>query len=175
MKRVLRILLVIFIIILSYVIQTGIFPYLALGGIKPNLLLIVTASLGYFLGDRGGIAAGLLCGLLWDLFSGPLFGLEMIILSLTGYLCGKFRRLLYVEDFAFPAALVCISDLFFGFLNYVALFLFRGRLNLPSWFRLVMLPEMLYTVLVSVPVFALLRLVYDRWIRIRPSQISETL
>lgn len=170
MKRVLRVIIILLIIIAAYVVQTGIFPFLSLGGIKPNLLLIVTAAFGYFLGEKGGMLVGLACGILWDIFSGPLLGLEMIILTLAGYLCGKFQRLLYVEDLAFPAVMICVSDLLFGLANYLILFLFRGRLNLPSWFRLVMVPEMLYTVLVSVPLFALLRLLYDRWLRIRPSQ-----
>lgn len=45
-------------IIICFVLQSTIFRSLSFGGIGPNLLIVLTASLGFMRGRKTGIAVG---------------------------------------------------------------------------------------------------------------------
>lgn len=151
----------------AFIIQTSILPALSIGQIKPNLLLIVVTSYSFMFGDRAGIFVGCYAGLVQDVFYGQLLGLSGLIYALVGYLCGKFKNLLYVEDLSFPLLMIAISDLAYGFMNYVFLFLVRNRLYLRAFLRTVVLPEMLYTVILGIVIYPLLSLLYRKVLRVR--------
>ena len=85
--------------------------------------------------------------------------------ALIGYVCGTFKRLLYVDGLAFPLLLIGISDFGYCFFSYIFLFLIRNRLFLGSFFTLVMLPELLLTMLLALPVYPLIHLCYNRFLR----------
>lgn len=149
-------------ILAAFIIQSSILPALSIGQIKPNLMLIVVASYSFMLGDRPGIFVGCLGGIVQDIFYGQVLGLSGLVYALIGYLCGKFKKLLYVEDLSFPLLMIAISDLGYGFINYVFLFLVRNRLYLRTFLRMVVLPEMLYTVLLGIIIYPLLSILYRR-------------
>lgn len=154
-------------ILAAFIIQTSVMPALSIGQITPNLMLIVVTSYSFMLGDRPGILVGCLSGIVQDIFYGQVLGFSGMVYALIGYLCGKFKKVLYVEDLSFPLLMIAISDLVYGFLNYVFLFLVRNRLYIRLFFRTMVLPEMLYTVLVSIVVYPLLSLLYRRFLRPR--------
>ena len=58
------------IIILCFLLQSTIFPSLAFACVQPNLFIIVTASFGFMRGRKEGMAVGVICGLLTDVFLG---------------------------------------------------------------------------------------------------------
>lgn len=152
-------------ILAAFIIQSSILPALSIGQIKPNLMLIVVAAYSFMLGDRAGIFVGCLGGIVQDIFYGQVLGLSGIIYALIGYFCGKFKNLLYVEDLSFPLLMIAISDFAYGFLNYIFLFLVRNRLYLRTFIRIIILPEMLYTVLLGIVIYPLLSFVYRRVLR----------
>lgn len=157
--------IIILTILAAFIIQTSILPSLAIGMIKPNLMLIVVASYSFLLGDRPGIIVGCLAGIVQDIFYGQVLGFSGIAFALIGYLCGKFKRFLYVEDLSFPLLMIAIADLAYGFLNYVFLFLVRNRLYLGLFMRTIVLPEILYTALFSIAIYPLLSLLYRKVLR----------
>ena len=53
-------------IMVCFVLQCTVFKALALASISPNLLLIVTSSLGFMRGEREGLVIGFFCGLTVD-------------------------------------------------------------------------------------------------------------
>lgn len=162
LRSIRNIILTILTILAAFVIQSAILPYIAIGETKPNLMLIVTASYAFLLGDRPGILVGFLCGLLQDIFFGPVIGFSSMVYAVIGYLCGKFKNLLYVEDLSFPLIMIGLSDFAYGFLNYVFLFLIRNRLYVQFYIRTIILPEVIYTVLLGVVVYPLLSLLYRK-------------
>ena len=62
------------VIIVSFILQCTVFRSLALASISPNLLLILTTSMGFMRGEREGLVIGFFCGLLLDIFFGSLLG-----------------------------------------------------------------------------------------------------
>lgn len=136
-------------IILCFVLQCTVFKGLSFGGIVPNLLIILTASFGFMRGEKSGLLFGFFCGLLSDIFFGSVIGMYAMIYMYIGYTNGKFSRVFYPEDIKLPLALILLSDLAYGLLCYGILFLLRGRFHITYYLLHIILPEMVYTILVT--------------------------
>lgn len=142
-------------IILCFLFQTTVFKELDFGGIVPNLLIILTASFGFMRGERTGLIIGFFCGFLADIFFGNVLGLNAMIYMYIGYANGKFNQIFFPEDIKLPLCLIFFSDLAYGFLYYVTLFLMRGRFDIRYYFLHVILPEMVYTILITLLLYPL--------------------
>lgn len=151
-----RIIAYFFVIILCFLLQTTVFQSIALADVVPNLLLIITVAIGYMRGRKEALFTGLFCGLLIDLTYGRVIGLFGLFFMIIGYLNGFCNKVYYKDDFTIPVVLVGISDFFYSFFYYIFEFLLRSRLNLGFYIRRIILPELVYTVLVSVVVYKLL-------------------
>ena len=71
-------------IIVCFVLQSALFPYIEVAGATPNLLLILTVSFGLMRGRKEGMLVGFFCGFLYDLYFGFAIGPFMIIYMLIG-------------------------------------------------------------------------------------------
>lgn len=134
---------------LCYLLQTSIMSWFTLAGVVPNVLLIFAGMLGFMRGRKVGALAGLCSGLLLDLFSANLFGMYALIYMLLGYMNGFFRKIYFGDSLRLPVILVATTDLIYGLMIYCSLFLTRGRIGLSYYFLHVMVPEMVYTVVLS--------------------------
>ncbi len=142
-----RRLIVSFLLVIScFVLQSTVFKAIAFGGIIPNLMIVLTASFGFMRGEKTGLLFGFFCGLLADIFFGNVIGLYAIIYMYIGYVNGKFNKIFYPDDIKLPLALILVSDITYGFLCYVILFLMRGRFHFTYYLLHIILPEMVYTI-----------------------------
>lgn len=146
----------ILLIIICFLLQTTVFKGLAFGGIVPNLLIVLTAAFGFMRGERTGLMVGFFCGLLADIFFGNVLGLNAMIYMYIGYFNGKFNRIFFPDDIKLPLLLIFLSDLVYGFLYYVTLFLMRGRFQLDYYFLHIILPEIVYTLLMTLLLYPLI-------------------
>lgn len=144
------------IIILCFILQSTVFQVISLADVVPNLLLIVTVASGYMRGRVEGMVTGLFCGLLVDFTSGGVIGLCALFYLIVGYINGLCNKIYYRDDFTIPIILVAVSDFIYSFLYYTFEYLLRGKTDLFFYFRRIMLPQMVYTVLVSVLLYKLL-------------------
>lgn len=150
-------------IILFFLLQTTVFQGIKLANVVPNLLLILTVCIGYMRGRTEGLLTGLLCGLMLDMVYGSVIGLYAFIFMTIGFLIGYCQKYYFTDDLIMPTLLVSISDLVYGIYYYVVEFLMRGQINFGFYFIHVILPEIIYTVLISIIVYRLLRFV-ERWL-----------
>ena len=160
-KRLLSVLFY-FIMFFCFILQCTLFKRLSFGGISHNLLLITTTSLGFMRGEKQGLLAGFVSGLFVDIFFGDVIGLYAMLYMYIGYLNGKFSRIFYPEDIKLPLALITLSDLSYGMVCYIVLFLLRGRLNFPYFFFHIILPETVYTIVMSIILYPILLTIYKR-------------
>lgn len=160
-KRLLSVLFY-FIMFFCFLLQCTLFKRLSFGGISPNLLLITTTSIGFMRGEKQGLLAGFVSGLFVDIFFGDVIGLYAMLYMYIGYLNGKFSRIFYPEDIKLPLALITLSDLSYGMVCYIVLFLLRGRLNFPYFFFHIILPETVYTIVMSIILYPILLTLYKR-------------
>ena len=143
-------------ILVFFVLQTTIFPMLKISSIIPNILIILVSCSGFMQGDREGMFVGFACGLLLDVCSFDIFGFYTILYMLIGYLNGLLHNFFYLKDFKLPAIMIVSSDLVCCFATYFFLFLLRSRFEFGFYFLNIILPEVVYTLLISVIIYPLL-------------------
>ncbi len=147
MKRFVITALLIFI---CFLLQCTVFHALAFSGIVPNMLIVLTASFGFMRGEKTGILIGFFCGLLVDIFFGSIIGFYSILYMYFGSMTGKFCTIFYPQDIKLPIALILGSDCFYGFTCYVIMFLLRSRFDFGYYFMHIILPEIVYTIVVTI-------------------------
>jgi len=136
-------------VLICFVLQSTLMKWIALGNVAPNLLIIITAAYGFMRGKKSGLLVGFFCGLLTDIFFGEVIGFYALIYMYIGYGNGFFHRIFFKEDIKLPLFLIALSDLFYGFVVYVLLFLLRGRFAFGYYMTNVILPEMIYTIVLT--------------------------
>lgn len=151
-----RFLVSVFLILLCFLLQTTVFHSLSFGGIVPNLLIVITVSLGLIRGKKTGLLTGFFCGLLADIFFGETLGLNAMIYMYIGYTNGKLNRIFYPEDIKLPLGMILASDLAYGLLYYMSMFLMRARFHFGYYFGHIILPEMVYTILTTLLLYPLI-------------------
>lgn len=140
-----------FSIIILYVLQTTVFQtVLNIAGIAPNLLLMFTCIVGFMRGRKSGMLVGFFAGLLVDVFPGGIVGFTPFIYICIGYFNGMFYREYTKEQMLLPIALVALSDLAFEVVYYITSILMRSRLNFVYYMGRIIIPEIVYTVLVTI-------------------------
>lgn len=150
-----RALINVVLIILAFTIQNCVFPLLPFLSAAPNLLLILTFSFGFIEGKEAGMFYGLLSGLLLDLFySGP-FGFYTLIYIYIGYTNGICTKYYYEDYITLPLILSVVNELAYNIYIYVLRFLIRGRLNFMFYFREIIIPEIIFTVVTTLLVYRL--------------------
>lgn len=137
-------------IITSYLLQCTVFQRFSMGGIVPNIMLILTSAFGFMRGKKEGLFVGFFCGLLIDIFYSDIIGLYSLIYLVIGYLNGYFHRIFYPEDVKLPIIFIGVSDFTYCMISYVLLFLLRTRMGFLSYVKNIILPELIYTVLVTI-------------------------
>ncbi len=142
----------IFIVIL-FLLQSTVFKWLSLANISPNLMIVITASCGFMKGKTEGLLVGFFSGLLIDIFYGDIIGFYALIYMVTGYVNGFFNTIFYDEDVKFPMILIAASELAFGLIVYVFRFLLRNRLDFVYYLIHIILPELLYTIVITIVLY----------------------
>ena len=155
----LSVLVCIFFVFTCFLLQSTVFPNLAFGGIIPNLMIVVTASYGFMRGRKSGLLVGFFSGLIMDIFFGNVLGYYALIYMYIGYLNGIFKKMFFPEDIKLPIALIVGSDFLYNIIIYVLTFLLKGRFQFLYYFLNIIIPEMVYTIIVTCVLYPLLLLV----------------
>lgn len=144
------------IITVCFLLQTTVFKSFSFGGISPNLLIIVVSSFGFMRGRKEGMFVGFFCGMLIDIFFGFYLGIYALIYMYIGYCNGLFRKRFYPDDIRLPMVLIGASDIISNLILYFFMFLFRGRFSLWYYIRSIILPEFVYTMIITIFLYFIL-------------------
>lgn len=144
-----------FTIIILYVLQCTLFKALSLASVSPNLLLILTVLAGFLRGKKEGMYVGFFSGMVLDLFYGKVIGFNALLFMYIGYTNGFFNKVYYNEEVTLPIALVSASDFVYNFMFYIFAFLLRARLDFGYYLIHIIIPEMIYTVVVTLIIYRL--------------------
>ena len=153
MKRKICELLVIF---FFYLMQVCVARVIAIADISPNWLIILPVFFGFFCGKNEGMFVGFFSGLMYDLFFSGLFGFTALIYIYIGYFSGFFYQKYEVREILIPLALVLAAEFGYGFISYIGNFLLHNRLNVGFFVSRFILPEVVYTALVSLVIYHLI-------------------
>lgn len=158
----LRKIIVALLIGVCFILQCSVFGAFTLTGIVPNLMIILTSSFGFMRGEKEGLIIGFFCGFLSDIFFGEFLGFYALVLMYIGYLNGKFSRIFYPQDIKLPLALIITSDFSYGITCYILMFLLRGKFHFSYYFMNIILPEALYTIVVTIFLYPIILFVNEK-------------
>ncbi|HEX3015082.1 MAG TPA: rod shape-determining protein MreD [Desulfobacteria bacterium] len=97
--------------VLGLVLQSTLFNFLKVGGVKPDLVLLLVIYFAFTNGPVKGALLGLGLGLLEDFFIGYYFGMNALALLVSGFVAGWFETVMYKENI-FIALFVTFFRLF---------------------------------------------------------------
>ena len=157
-----------FIIIICFILQTTVFQYLSFANISPNLLIIVVSSFGFMRGRKEGMFVGFFCGLLNDIFFGFYLGVYALLYMYIGYI-----KRFYPDDIRLPMIMIGTSDLVCNLFIYVFLFMMRAKFAFFYYLKHIILPEFVYTMVVTIFVYFILLRINVRLERIEKRSTSK--
>lgn len=103
--------------------QSTVIPHLAIGWVKPDLMLLVVISWSILRGTREGIVWGLVGGIALDLLSGAPFGVFALAMALVSLLTGLGEINVFRTNVALPLATISLATIAY---NLVSLFLLQA-------------------------------------------------
>jgi rod shape-determining protein MreD len=104
-------------------------------------------------GRKEGMWIGFFSGLILDIFFGSVIGFYALIYAYIGYVNGFFRKRFFPDDIKLPLILIAASDFSYNILVYLFLFFLRKRFRIDYYLLNIMLPELVYTILVTIVLY----------------------
>ena len=149
--------IVLFLIItVCFLLQSTVFQTLSLANAAPNLLIIVISAFGFMRGQKEGLWIGFFCGLIIDIFFGFYLGVYALLYMYVGYVNGMFQKYFYPDDIKLPLLLIGSSDILSNIVIYCLMFLLRGRFTFWYYFISVIIPEFVYTMVITIFLYLIL-------------------
>lgn len=160
--KIKQIAVTVLVVVLCYLLQCTMFPRFALASIKPNLMIIVTASYGFMRGQKEGMFIGFLSGLLIDIQFGSIIGFYALIYMIAGYINGLFQQMYFNEDIKLPLILISVSEFIYGLIIYFLMFLMQGEFEFLYYLSHIIMPELIYTIVVTLGLYPIILLINNK-------------
>lgn len=142
-----------FLVLFPLTVQTVVFPRLALFGVVPNLILLITVCYGLLEGIGPGLYLGVLGGLCLDLAGSGILGVNVIALGALGFGAGYLERMVFKGYLLVPVCLVQLGTVLAELFAYCIMRAFGWRINFLSFLGSTLLPLCLYHLLLTGPVY----------------------
>ena len=156
LKLIRRIFITMLIVVICFLLESAVFKRISLFTTTPNLLIVVTSSFGFMRGKKEGMWVGFFSGLIVDIFFSDILGFYALVYMLLGYCNGFFKRIFYDEDIKLPIILIAASDLIYGNIVYVFMFVMRSRFDYFHYLKQIIIPELIYTILITVILYQII-------------------
>lgn len=149
-------------LLLILFLQVTVMDRIRMFGAKPDTMLIYVVFFGLFFGSGIGLETGIAAGLLQDLFALDFFGINTLILGITGLLAGALNTKFFRESRMTQSLLVLFFTAFSILLHYAVVSNFLGPsvLRPAEYILFPMLPACVYTGLLSLAAFPVLMGMY---------------
>jgi rod shape-determining protein MreD len=142
------------IIVVALLIQLTLINSITILGLKPDLLMIVVVVFSLMKGEKEGTISGFASGLLQDIFSIGLLGINALVKTVIGFTCGLLKEKIFHEHILFLIPVITfIASLIQSILIFLLLRAFGIEYSLAWSLKQVALPEALYSSLLSPFVF----------------------
>ncbi len=142
------------IIVVALLIQLTLINSITILGLKPDLIMIVVVVFSLLKGGKEGTISGFASGLLQDIFSTGLLGINALAKTVIGFTCGIFKEKIFYEHILF---LIPVITFVASFMQSILMFLllrsFGIEYGLVWSIKQIALPEALYSSLLSPFIF----------------------
>lgn len=146
----------------AFLIQLLFLDRIKIVGVKPDLLVLLVAFFAIFFGPGTGAEMGFVSGLFKDTYSLDIFGVNIVLLSLTGLIAGMLSPKLFRESKLTQGLLVFASSVLYMIIHYFvsSLILKITYVTLPEYLYGLILPSSFYTATLSIIIFPALINIY---------------
>ena len=144
------------------VIQSTLIPHLSLGGIKPDIVLLVVISWSLLRGAEEGVVWGLIGGILLDLLSGAPFGVFTIAMAAVSFLTGMGEMNVFRTNIALPLATIFFATIAYNLIFLILLQAMGWPIAWIDGFIRVILPTTLLNTLLMPIVYKLMHWLHRR-------------
>jgi len=159
---VIRVAVLVALVLVNFVLQTTLFPELAVLGVTPDTALVLIVSYAILRREIEGALFGMFVGFVQDAGSGMFIGVFALLGFVTGYVCGKPFKTFFKDNYFLPFAIVVFASLTHQFALYTFTILFTGQIEFWHYARTIILPKTVYTASLSIPLYWLLHFVNVR-------------
>ena len=150
------------IIVVALLIQLTLINSVTILGVKPDLILIVILVFSLLKGGKEGAISGFVSGLLQDIFSTGLLGINALVKTVIGFTCGTLKEKIFHEHILFLIpAITFIASLVQSILIFLLLRAFGIEYSLVWSIKQVALPEALYSSLLSPFIFLVINKLFQ--------------
>ena len=158
----LRIITLVVLVFVNFVLQSTLFPEIAILGVIPDTALVLIVSYAILRREVEGALFGMFAGFVQDAGGGMFIGIFALLGFVIGYVCGKPFKNFFKDNYFLPFAIVVIASLAHQFALYIATILFTGQINFLHYARTIILPKTIYTASLSIPIYAFLHFINAR-------------
>ncbi len=137
-------------IIGNFVLQSTIFQYFRIGGILPNTALLIVVTISILYGKKKGVMAGVIAGLLQDLFFGKAIGINVLIYSSIGYIIGGVENKVFKDNYITPFLFIVTTTIYYHSIYFVFMHFLRQSVNYLSVLKSVVMIEVIYNLIVGI-------------------------
>ena len=142
------------IIVITLVIQLTLVNSVTILGLKPDLIMVVVVVFSLMKGEKEGAISGFASGLLQDIFSTGLLGINALAKTVIGFICGILKEKIFHEHILFMIPVITfIASFIQSIIMSLLLRAFGIEYNLAWSLKQIALPEALYSSLLSPFVF----------------------
>lgn len=142
------------IIVAALLIQLTLINLFTIQGLKPDLILLVVIVFSLLQGAEEGSISGFASGLLQDIFSSGLLGINALAKTIIGFICGILRAKVFAEHILFIIPVITfVASIGQCMLIFLVLRAFGMEYDLAWSLKQVAFPEALYNCLLSPFIF----------------------
>ncbi len=135
------------------VLQLAVAPYVSLGGVVPNFLLLIVVTLALTTGPEEGATVGFIAGCAFDLIGAGPVGPMALVMSVAGFVAGLLHEAMFAEGWLLPLTVLAVTALV-SEIAYTTLLLLLG-VEIPFWRAIVtkVLPAAVYNTALALLVY----------------------
>lgn len=139
-----RILVLGLLIVLNFILESTIFQYTRILGIKPDFTIMLITSYAIMRGSIYGGCIGFLSGLLNDLIYGRAFGINALSYMVTGYIIGQSQENVFKDSYIPPIIFNVIAVLIYHNLFYLVTYFSKTNISYTHALFNIMIPQSIY-------------------------------
>ena len=151
-------LLALLFICLALILQSTLFSIISVGGVKPDLSLIILVFISYRKGHVVGQLTGFFTGFIEDIISLSPLGFHSLIKTIIGFLYGYLQGRIVIDVIFIPVLFVTIATLFKLLSSWIISLFFSITEVKIYFFHLNTLIEIAYNAILAPFVFTFLNL-----------------
>jgi len=148
--------LLVVMVISNFILQSTILGHLRIAGILPNTALIIIVTVSIIYGRKEGMIAGVVSGLLQDIFFSKAIGINILIYLSIGYIIGGVENKVFKDNYITPLLFIFFATIYYHSIYFIFMHFLKQSISYFSVFRSIILIEVIYNAIVGVTFYRVL-------------------